>query len=281
MSKASPWLRLADRALFRAARSARSHRGAQVIEERVYLQSTVGYRLAAHIHRPASVAAGFGVVLCPGIDDPGTVFDTDQAPVTADEIARLGCVVIHFDPAGRGESWGEEDFGGAEHQDNVCAALRHLGERYHFGPASLGIVSVSLGVSMAVGAAAGVAGAPPAEIAWIIDWEGPSDREIITAGGTKMTPAMGHALHDEVYWGPREAVAHVSRLRCGYLRLQSRADHAQPGELRHARRMIAAAQGGSAAWVELNHGAGGDEAWLRPGRLAANRAIIGAVRRLV
>jgi hypothetical protein len=134
---------------------------------------------------------------------------------------------------------------------------------------------------MAVGAVAGVAGAPPAEIAWIIDWEGPSDREIITAGGTKMAPAMGHKLDDEVYWGPREAVGHVSRLRCGYLRLQSRADHAQPGELRHARRMIAAAQSGSAAWVELNNGAAGDEDWLRPGRIAANRAILGAVRRLL
>lgn len=284
MSPAPPWLRAAERRAARAVRRARAARGAPIEQTPIELVSTVGYRLAATVHRQRGARPGPGVVLCPGIDDGQAIFSTEHAPVRADEIARLGCTVLTFDPAGRGESWGVEDFGGPEHQDNVCCAVEALAAQPSVDGSRVGIVAISLGIAMATGAAAGAHG-PRARIDWLVDWEGPSDREIITAGGAKMAPAMGHKLDDEVYWQPREAARHVGQLQCGYLRLQSRSDHAQPGELRHAERMIAAAAQGQLPWFQLNQHPPGEvqerPEWLRPGQLAANRAILRAVAELV
>ena len=85
-----------------------------------------------------------------------------------------------------------------------------------------------------------------------MDIEGPSDREIITAGGRLMEPACGHGMHDEAYWRPREAVRWVGQTGVGYLRVQTEEDHAQPGETRHATRMIQAASDGNLPWFRLN-----------------------------
>ena len=119
---------------------------------------------------------------------------------------------------------------------------------------------------------------------WLLDWEGPCDREIICAGGRMMAPALGHDLEDDTYWCPREAVVHVPRLRCGYVRVQSSRDHAQPGELRHATRMIEAAAGGDLPFFHLNeHGDGvvpEEPDWYAPGRAVANRTLLGWVQRL-
>lgn len=244
--------------------------------------STAGYQLDAHLHRPTGVAGPLpAVVLCPGIDHPGTIFDGLAAPVSADEVARLGALVLHFDPAGRGASWGEEDFGGPEHQDDVATAVRYLASRPDVDPHRVGIVAISLGVSMAVGAVA----LHGAEAAWLLDWEGPSDREIITSGGARMEPAMGHGLDDETWWGPREASRHVGRLSCPYVRLQADPDHAQAGETRHAMRMIHAAAAGTLPWFQINDHPRGEvpprPSWLPGGRLAANQAILRKVRTLM
>ncbi len=212
--------------------------------------------------------------MCPGIHDPGAYFSSWMAPVTAAEVARLGCVVMTFDPAGRGQSWGEEDFGGPEHQDEVCVALRRLGQDAEVDASRLGIVSISLGVAMAVGGAAQC----DVPLSWLLDWEGPCDREIITAGGTIMAPAAGHTLDDDVYWLPREAARHVGQLACGYVRLQGERDHAQPDEKRHAIRMIRAAAAGKLPWFQLNDHPRGTvpdrPVWLPSGRLAMNRVIL-------
>lgn len=272
----------AEHRLSIAVRRLRAHRATPTREEPLRLRSTAGYQIDAHLHRPVELRDRVpGVVLCPGIDHPGTIFDSYAAPVTADEVARLGCVVLHFDPAGRGESWGEEDMGGPEHQDDVATAVRYLAARPDVDPDRVGVVSISLGVSMAVGAIA-LEGAPAA---WLLDWEGPSDREIITSGGKIMAPALGHGLDDEVYWRPREAVRHVGKLTCGYVRLQAELDHAQPGETRHAQRMIRAAADGGVPWFQLNDHPRGEvparPVWLQSGGLAANSAILRKVRVLM
>lgn len=269
----------AERRLARASRQARARRGPPVVQEELSLLSTVGYRLAATVHRPETAEGRLpAVVLCPGIDDPGEVFAGLLAPVNADEVARLGVVALRFDPAGRGRSWGEEDFGGPEHQDDVNTMLRYLVGRPDVDPARVGICCISLGLSMGLGAAA--SGEVP--VAWLLDWEGPCDREIITAGGTKLAPAAGHTLEDDLYWHPREAVRHVGRLRCAYVRLQAEFDHAQPGETRHATRMLHAAARaraeGALPWFQINDHPR-DEVpprpnWLRPGNREANRAIL-------
>jgi len=204
-----------------------------------------------------------------------------MAPITADEVARLGCVVLYFDPAGRGKSWGEEDFGGPEHQDNVSCALQYLASRPDVDASRLGVVAISLGVSMAVGALAQT----DIPVSWLIDWEGPCDREIITAGGTIMAPANGHSLDDEVYWQPREAVRHVAKLSCGYLRIQAARDHAQPGETRHAMRMMRAVSRGNLPWFQINDHARGvapdRPVWSNSGRLPTNHMLLRKIQELM
>ncbi|MCK6502824.1 hypothetical protein L6R53_05405 [Myxococcota bacterium] len=279
----------AERRVAKATRLAAASRGEAVSKEEVKLRSTVGYQLHAVVHRPTGghpETAPEGrlpaVVLCPGIDDDGSVFDSLLAPISADEVARLGCVALRFDPAGRGRSWGEEDYGGPEHQDDVATCVRYLAGRADVDPRRIGILCISLGVGMGVGAAA----RPDVDVAWVLDWEGPCDREIITAGGARMAPAAGHTLDDDVYWLPREAVRHLGRLRCPYVRLQAERDHAQPGETRHATRMLHAAAAAQAAgtlpWFQVNYHPRNElpprPEWLRPGTLAARRALLRKLR---
>lgn len=278
-------LRAADRRVATLIRRARARRGDAVEVTEILLRSTVGYQIYAQVHRLRDARnAQPGVLLCPGIHDPGTCFSGWLPPVSAAELARLGCTVLTFDPAGRGRSWGEEDYGGPEHQDNVLISLQHLAARTDVDAHNVGVLSISLGVAMAVGALA----QPEApEVSWLIDWEGPSDREIITSGGTIMTPAAGHTLEDDVYWRPREAVRHVSKLRCAYIRLQAGRDHAQPGEIRHARRMMRAVSvpDTTVRWFQINNHSRGEvpdrPIWLPSPRLAMNRTIIRKVAALI
>lgn len=262
------------RALRRAAHPA------PVEREPVELHSTAGYKLAAQLIRPKGAGPLPGLVVSPAIHQGIEALSGRGAVVDGAELASLGFAVLLHDPAGRGASWGEEDFGGPEHQDDVRVCVRSLAAN----PACtgrVGLLSLSLGVAAAVGAAARW---PELPIDWLVDWEGPCDREIITAGGTRLEPAAGHPLDDDDYWASREAVRGVTWLRCGYLRLQAFPDHAQPEELRHARRMVHAAARGPARFVQLNdHPMGQVPArpdWLAGGAWAANRAILSALRRL-
>lgn len=238
------------------------------------LTSRGGYRIAVRIHRPRGLHDCPAVLICPGSNDSGHIFHGWTQPLNVLEIAGFGVTTMDFDPAGRGSSWGAEDYGGEEHQDNVAICLRKL--REEFEPTNLGVVSISLGLSMAAGALA--SSGEEYGVDWLLDWEGPSDREIITAGGQNLAPAMGRGLEDEAYWRRREPVHHVAAMSCGYVRIQSSADHAQPGELRHAMRLIQAAASGKPAWFKLNdhprNTVPSDPRWCPGGRLQANRILL-------
>ena len=258
-------------------RAAKRLTGVETVTEAVTVVSKSGYKIAAKIHRPVDAGRHFGVLLVPGTNDAGDVFLNWSQPINALELAGMGLVVMTFDPAGRGESWGEEDYGGVEHQEDVIASVAYLSERSD--TLGVGVVSISLGLAMACGALANLP--EGLEVSWFVDWEGPCDREIITAGGAMMAPAMGHSLNDEVYWAPREALKHVGLIKCGYHRLQAVPDHAQAKETRHATRMMQQVSSGEAAWFRINNHPRGSVPdvvrWLRAGRLAANRAITAAV----
>jgi hypothetical protein len=251
------------------------------VEEHSYT-STAGYRIAAWVHHiPASPGQRRpAVLLCPGTTDAAEVFLGWRCPLHPDELAQRGFVVMRFDPAGRGASWGEEDWGGAEHQDEVACLVRELARRPDVDRQRIGVVGISMGLVMAAGGAALLGD----ELAWLLDWEGPSDREILTAGGARMEPANGHPMHDEAWWRPREAVRALPRLRCAYVRLQAERDHAQPGELRHAQRMLNAAASGGPRWFQLNEhprgAAPASPSWLPSGLLAANRALLRSISAL-
>lgn len=252
-----------------------------LVREELTLLSTAGYQLSACLTRPVGQDRLPGVVLNPGIHQGRAEVEGYGAVVNAAEVARLGYVVLSFDPAGRGASWGEEDYGGPEHQDDLRVAVKHLLASPRCD-GRVGVLSLSLGVASSVAALARW----PEElrVRWLVDWEGPCDREIITSGGTILVPAKGHALDDEDYWTPREATRHVAALRCPYVRLQAFPDHAQPQELRHAQRMLHAAAKGALPWFQLNDHPRNEipprPHWLAGGPWAANRAILRKLRTL-
>lgn len=252
-----------------------------LVAEDLTLLSTAGYRLSARVTRLAGAPKQPGLVINPGIHQGRREVEGIGAVVNAAECARLGYTVLSFDPAGRGDSLGTEDFGGPEHQDDLRVAIKALLQ--HGGcDGRVGVLSLSLGIASSVGALVRWPQELPAR--FLLDWEGPCDREIITSGGTIMVPAGGHGLDDEDYWQPREATRGVGRLGCGYVRLQAHPDHAQPDELRHATRMIHAAQAGSLPWFQLNHHPRGvvpdRPDWLPGGPWAANQAILRTLKRL-
>jgi dipeptidyl aminopeptidase/acylaminoacyl peptidase len=273
--------RITDRIRLRLARARQPDR-LSIERAELWLRSSAGYRIAATVHMPPGAGPFPAVVLCPGSDHDRRTFQTNAAPVHGDEVAALGVVVVTYDPSGRGQSWGPEDFGGTEHQDNVVCAVEWLRKHPKVQEQSVGLVGISLGVSSAVGAAKTLArrGNP---VAWVVDWEGPCDQRTITANQTMNAPAMGHKATDQTYWIPREAVRSVGEIEAKYWRLQADPDHAQPTELDHARRMMSAAS--KLVWFRLNHHPVGEApskpTWLKGGPFAANRAIIKTIQSLI
>jgi dipeptidyl aminopeptidase/acylaminoacyl peptidase len=219
--------------------------------------SSVGYRIRAVLYLPEGEGPFPAVVLC----QDGTDGADDRGVIDGEEIAGVGAACVVFDAAGRGQSWGDEDQGGPEHQDEVAQAARLLAARPDIDANRVGLVGLGLGAVMAIGAAARC-GAP---VSWVLDWEGPSDRETANVEG------------DDHYWQDREPVHQVGALRCGYVRLQSEDDHALPGEVRHGVRMGYAAAAGDLPWFQVNQhprGVAPDRPrWIASGRLAANLAI--------
>ena len=262
-------------------RAQRSRHGGAFEGHAAQFTSSAGYSIAARITRLAGSGARPGLVVSPGIHQGLRELSGYGAVVNAEELAGGGYTVLTFDPAGRGQSWGEEDFGGPEHQDDLRLAVQTLQRECPF----VGVLSLSLGVAAAAGA---IARWPELGVAFLLDWEGPCDREIITAGGTLLVPAAGHALTDEAYWTPRESVRQVGQLTCPYVRLQALPDHAQPTEVRHAMRMAHAAaegrQNGKLPWFQLNDHPRDEvparPTWLPGGPLAANIAIRRKLRAL-
>lgn len=246
----------------------------------VSFATDAGYRIAASLTLPAGTGPFPAAVLCPGSDHDRTGFDHVE-PVRPDEVAGLGCAALTFDPTGRGDSWGPEDFGGPDHQDAAASAVRWLRNHEAIRSNGVGIVGLSLGISAASGAARMLA-KTDAPAAWLLDWEGPSDRHVITANETILEPAMGHKITDDTYWSVREAVHHIGDIQCPYWRLQADPDHAQPGELNHAYRMMESAS--QLQWYRLNfHTAGtipNQPKWLTGGRYSANRNLLRALGEL-
>ena len=269
----------------RLTRELRSRRNVRnIMSHSINLRSSAGYRIAATLYVPEGDGPWPAVVLCPGSDHSSEVFRTRKAPITAEEVGQLGCIVLTYDPSGRGLSWGAEDFGGSEHQDNAAIAITHLRTLKNVDPSRVGLVGISLGIASAIGAAKLLA-QQQEPVSWVLDWEGPCDQRTITANQTRQEPAMGHQSTDESYWRSREAVRHVHAIGCGYVRLQASPDHAQPNELGHAHAMIQAAAAANLPWFQINHHPRNEHPtspkWLPGGPLKANRALMRTIDKLI
>lgn len=189
------------------------------------------------------------LILIPGGNSDSSGFFTSPQN-QAQRIADAGFVVVVFDPDGRGQSEGQEDYGGFVHQDGLAAVIKRAASLPEVDPLSIGLVSFSYGITIASGA---LVRHPDLPVIFLIDWEGPADRN--DTGGCD----AGHIGHltgigecnDEAFWSQREALAFIAQIKVPYQRIQSEKDHAQPDSA-HAVAMINAAANGGAPWVRLN-----------------------------
>ena len=250
--------------------------------EQRWIPNHYGAHISVQVHRNLNFAGVQpALLLVPGLGASGESFLRWDHPLNARVVAAQGWIVMTIDLTGRGRSGGQEDYGGPVHHSDVLAALTSLEKEPNVDPVQVGVISFSLGCA-AVAGALSRDGHP--NLTFWMDWEGPSDREIITAGGKLMAPAQGHVLEDDAYWIPREAVHQVANLSVPYLRFQSKVDHAQPGETRHAQRMIQAVASGAAPWFQLNDHprstVPNPPSWLQEGPASANRWFMETLRAL-
>ncbi len=216
---------------------------------------TSGARLYVRVIQPQGWDKGPlpTLVLVPG--GTGDSSDFLGPPDRVQSIADEGFTVVVFDADGRGHSEGEEDQNGYIHQDGLAEIVRFVATLPEVDEARIGLASWSYGVTMATGA---LARYPDLPVRFLIDWEGPANRDDTGGCGEDAVGHLqGHPCDDEGFWREREASVFALDLRVPYQRLQSEKDHAQP-DTDHAVLMINNATAeeygghGKAPWTRLN-----------------------------
>lgn len=207
----------------RAAKASRS--GPKRRRQELFLTNASGYRIFVRTTEPDDGAVRPAVVLVPGRDKDSSVFDSLLYPLNASEVASLGARVFTFDPTGRGRSWGHDDFCGSEGQDSLRAVLDYVHSRRDVRQDKVGVVSFSLGLSLAAPVLA--SHGDRLRTAFLLDWEGPANRDAILRSGP-IPPAARAALarDPEIFWAHREPMSAMDDLPCPYIRVQAREDHA-------------------------------------------------------
>jgi pimeloyl-ACP methyl ester carboxylesterase len=192
------------------------------------------------------------LVLVPGGFNSGSEFTHPKiagGPSTAAEIANAGFNVVVFDPDGRGKSSGAENANGFIHQDGLAAVIRFAATLPEVDASQIGVVTFSYGITIGSGA---LARYPDLPVRFLIDWEGPANRNDTTVGCRGDDRAQKHApCTDDQYWAEREALTFIAQIRVPYQRIQSEQDHVQP-DVGHAVEMIDAAVRGGVPYVRLN-----------------------------
>ncbi len=208
-----------------------------------------GEKVAYFVMTPEGTGPWTAVVVIPGLNS-----DAKQAlvPGFTGAFTREGMAVVAFDPPGLGQSGGQNDNGGKLAQSALLATLDAVSKDKRFS--AVGVVSRSYGVTTATGAMA--RNAHPAK--FLVDWEGPPDRErsIGCRDANSQPPErlrqLGFgACNDEVYWADREAIEFVGKLGVPYQRVQTERDHVHPDN-QHAIDMVQAALAGGVPWVRID-----------------------------
>lgn len=208
---------------------------------------TSGARLFTRVILPENATGKLpALVLVPGGVGNSTDFTRTSAAQT---LADQGFAVVIFDPDGRGQSGGREDLNGHIHQDGLAAVIRFAATLPSVDPTRIGLATYSYGITMGSGALARHADLP---VRFLIDWEGPADRNYTTSGCGQPTGRIRwQPCSDNAFWAEREAVNFIGKLRVPYQRIQSEKDHVQPTNA-HAVDMINAAIKGGVPFVRLN-----------------------------
>lgn len=206
-------LRLAERSLPRLRQS------------ELFLTNGSGYRVLVRVVEPDDDRPRPAVVLVPGRDQDSRRFVSRPYLLSAWEVAAAGVRAVAFDPVGRGQSWGHDDFCGSEGQDALRAVLDYVQGRRDVLRGRIGVFSFSMGLALAAPLLAREADRLPVRL--LVDWEGPADREALLRGGP-LPPAARTALaqNPEAFWALREPIAWIGRVACPYLRIQAADDHA-------------------------------------------------------
>jgi len=186
------------------------------------------------------------IVSVPGGHGAGSTMQAE-----AQALAANGYVVVVFDADGRGSTTGDEDDCGAVHQDGLKAVIEAVDARPEVG--RIGLQTGSFGITMGAGV---LARYPDLPVVFLLDWEGPADRNDT---GHCDESDTGHITDeecdDEVFWEHREASTSIMQVQVPYLRMQRARDHAQPDNL-HAILMINNA-------TSTEHGGNGVSPWTR------------------
>lgn len=169
---------------------------------------------------------------------------------TVEVINQAGYAAVVFDPDGRGQSGGTENYNGFVHQDGLAEVIRFAATLPGVDSANIGLVTYSYGITMGAGA---LARHPDLPVKFLIDWEGPANRN--DTGGCDGA-GRGHlkdvaSCTDEAFWAEREASTFIGQIRVPYQRVQSQTDHVQPDNA-HAILMVNNAVSGGVPWVRLN-----------------------------
>jgi hypothetical protein len=217
--------------------------GAEKIAENEYYMTnqTSGSRLYVKLF-PAKNSSGAAptILFIPGGTGDSAMF-TDAVPggSVVSRFANAGFNAVVFDPEGRGRSKGKEDFNGHIGQDGLYYVTKFIESLPQVG--DIGYISQSYGVTLATGVLARYKNGPAI---FLIDWEGPVNREDTTVGckggtnniATQKSPG-GHSCADDEYWEEREASTFALEMEVPYHRVQSLKDHVQP-DVSHAVEII-------------------------------------------
>jgi pimeloyl-ACP methyl ester carboxylesterase len=209
-----------------------------------------GASLYVHMSAPADSGKELlpAVVLVPGGFGDSAQF---RKPRGEDAIfSPAGYFVLTFDPDGRGQSQGKEDYNGFTHQDGLAEVIRLAATLPGVDPSRIGLVTYSFGITMGAGA---LARHPDLPVKFLVDWEGPANRD--DTGGCDGA-GLGHlkeiaSCADEAFWSQREADRFIGQIKVPYQRVQSQKDHVQPDNY-HAILMVNQAVAGGVPWVRLN-----------------------------
>jgi len=228
----------------------------QIADNEYYVtNSTSGSKLYVKLY-PARNKSGAvpTIILIPGGTGNSAAY-TDEIPggPVAVQFANAGFNAVVFDPEGRGKSGGKEDFNGFTGQDGLYCITGFIDSLPEVG--DIGYLSQSYGLILASGVLARYKNGPAI---FLIDWEGPVNREDITVGCkngntdiTKQTSPAGHSCTDDKYWEEREASTFSLEIEVPYHRVQSLKDHVQLDIIRNTTGTQYGGKGKS-PWTRMN-----------------------------
>lgn len=187
------------------------------------------------------------IIMYPGGTSDSSLFDSGTD--SASRLASFGFNVVTLDPEGRGETRGIENHNGSIDQDGLIAVAEFVKTLDFVDADRVGFFTNSYGVTAAAGA---LARHPDLKVRFLIDWEGPADRNDTAGcdGGTGHLADVA-ACDDEAFWSEREAVRFLPEITVPYVRMQSVENHV-PNDTVHALAMVDAATSGTSPWTALN-----------------------------